>query len=182
MDIGAAENTVVPVDVLAYFLGLTERRIQQLDVEDVITKIEHGKYNLAESIRAYCEFLRQSERGSVATKEEKAERIKLTRAKRRIAEHNERELAGELLRRDVVRAQDSQLAFILKANLETMPDRIAAIVAAETETETVHNIIAGQVLESLNSVIDAMGKASIDSAEIDITRREALDKMENGEN
>lgn len=170
MAIHAETDYIVGVDVVAYALGLTETRIQQLAGDDVIEKLEHGKYSLLEATRGYCEFLRQRQRGSTDTKEEKAERIKLTRARRRMAELAHNEQIGAVVDSKTIQKHHSALAHILKNNLETIPDRIDSILAAETDPEKCRGIVISQIRESLNGVLSAMDDLEVDSAKLDAER------------
>ena len=64
-----AETNLVTVDKLANFVGLSERRCQQLSREGVMFKSKHGEYKFLESVSGYIKYLqasldgKESERG-----------------------------------------------------------------------------------------------------------------------
>jgi hypothetical protein len=88
-------------------------------------------------------------------------------------------LIGELLRASVVRRQDFQLGRILRNNLESIPDRISAIVAAESSADLVHDLISREIRDSQDQVIEAMELETVDDAALDITRRNAKEELKN---
>lgn len=152
---------------LASLVGLSERRIQQLERDSTVVRLEHGNYDLVESVRAYCDFLRHSERGSVASKDEQLERTKLTRAKRKLAELTLDETAGALVRVETLHKHHAGLASILKNNLMTIPDRVEAVLAAESDPDKCRLILQGQIREALDDVLGEMDNLRVDAATLD---------------
>lgn len=144
------------VSDLAYTLGLTERRIQQLESEGIVNQLERGAYDLIESVRAYCEFIRQESRGSVASKEERAERTKLTRAKRRLQELRTGELEGKLVRTEYLEKQDFEIAMILADTLQTIPDRIAPLLAAEQDANACYKLLDAELVAARENCVKKM--------------------------
>ncbi|MGI9202655.1 MAG: hypothetical protein ACR2Q3_01525, partial [Woeseiaceae bacterium] len=142
----------VDVEDLAYLVNLTPRRVQQLEVEGVIEKLEHGKYDLIECVRSIIDARLRSASGSVASEAEKTQRTRLTKAKADIAELNRRELAGDLVRVDVQRRNLDQLAREVRSNLETIPDRNAGILAGETDKGKTHQILANEIRQALEDI------------------------------
>lgn len=54
------------VDVVARFLNVSVRRVQQLAAEGVIPKGQRGKYDLAGAVRGYIKFLQERAEGRAA--------------------------------------------------------------------------------------------------------------------
>lgn len=151
---------------LANMLGLTVTRVQQLSNDGVITTLERGVYDVTSSVRGYCEWIRGKSRGSDTSKEEKQERIRLTKARASVAELNHSELVGSLVRADVVHMQDFKIGRILRNNLQSIPDRISAILAAETEEEKIYAMIDTEIRNSLDEVINAMNSETTEPASL----------------
>jgi len=147
------------VSDLAYLLGLTERRIQQLESDGIVTRLEHGNYDVIESVRAYSEFVRQESRGTVASKEEKDERTKLIRAKRRMQELKTGELEGKLVRTEYLERQDFEIASILSETLQAIPDRIAPLLAAEVDANKCYRLLEGELINARNDCVEKMDKS-----------------------
>jgi len=164
-------NSEYQVDVsdLAYLAGLTERRIQQLEVESIVTRLEHGKYDLVESIRAILEHTRQSSRGSVASEAERNERTKLTREKRLIAEMNREELAGNLVQVEIQRKNLFEVGREVKNNLETIPDRVAGVLAGETDKGKCYTILAAEIRAALENLIEKLHSTLVEDPRAHVT-------------
>jgi phage terminase Nu1 subunit (DNA packaging protein) len=165
--------------VLASMLGLSDMRVSQLRSEGVIQRDQQRQYPLLQSVQQYCEFLRGSSRGSDTAKAEQIERTRLAKVNADLKEKQLAELEGDLLRASVVRAQDARLATILRNNLQSIPDRLASILAAESDERTVYNAMSTEIRTSLEAVIAAMESAEVDDAQLDITRRAALAALDN---
>ena len=170
----------VGVDELGGMLGITGRQVQNLEKSGVVASIAHGVYDLTVSVRGYVQYVKDTARGSNTTAEEKQQRVRLTKAKAGLAELQHGELTGELLRRAVVRRQDFQLGRILRNNLESVPDRVSAIIAAEKSADIVHALLSSEIRDTLDEIIDAMEKTQVDDAALDVTRRNANQALENG--
>ena len=165
---------------LAYVTRITTQRIHQLVKKDVIKKNERGVFNLAESVRGYCEYIRGVSRGSDTKKEGDTHRNKLLKAKADMAAMEVSKMRGDLISASVQRSHDYTLAAILKNNLFSIPDRISAIVAAESEAGAVHDLITQEVRNSLDQVIKGMEETEVDDASLDITRRDGIQHLNIG--
>lgn len=146
----------VDVEDLAYLVDLTPRRVQQLEVEKVIDKLEHGVYDLVECVRAIVAHRVRSASGSAASEGEKKARTRLTEAKADIAELNRRELAGELVRVEVQRRNLYAVGREVRNNLETIPDRLAGVLAGETDKSKVHQVLAGEIRAALEQLVEKL--------------------------
>jgi phage terminase Nu1 subunit (DNA packaging protein) len=93
---------VVPVDVvrLGAIVGLDKRTIQRHAEAGIFVKIAHGKYDLFQSVKNYCEHLRsmaagrQSKDGEIDAVTENA---LLKRTSRRLMEIKMEQVAGRLI-------------------------------------------------------------------------------------
>ena len=171
------DDRVVDVHAVADVFGLTDRRVQQLADAGVVPRDDRGMYPLMGAVRGYIRFLQERMRRP-ANEDEAADRARLTAAKADLAELEADEKRGVLIRADAVRQQDFKLARILRNNLQSMPDRIAALVAAEADPTRVHEMIAGEVNQSLERVLDAMEAEQVDDAALDVTRAAAAEYLE----
>jgi len=161
-------NAEYQVDVadLAYLAGLTERRIQQLEAESIVSKIEHGKYDLVESIRAVVEYTRSTVRGTVASEAEKKERTRLTREKRLVAQMNREELAGQLVRVEVMRKHLFQLGREIKNNIETISDRVSPLVAGESDRAKVTAILDTEHRTALEGLTEKLAACLVEDPRV----------------
>jgi hypothetical protein len=63
-----------------------------------------------------------------------------------------REQAGELVRVDEVRAEASRLALLVRDSLLNLPDRLAPVVAAESDPAAVHRLLDSELRRVLTSL------------------------------
>ena len=152
---------IVDLAGMAHALDVTERRVQQLETEGTITRLEHGKYDLFESVRGYCGFIRDNSR---VAEDERRERVRLLRVKRQHAALKLQEFSGELVRADVVRQQDLTIAKLLTSSLEAVPDRYAGPLAAENDSAKVYEFLAAAMYELLNDIRAAMEGEAVPDA------------------
>lgn len=172
------EIITVPVAQLSALFNLTDRRVQQMAEENIIPKSDRGLYPLWPSITGYIKFLQDRMGGRKSSDDTNSERTRLLSAQAEKTELEVETIKRNLINADQVRTQDFTLAVILKNNLLSMPDRIAAIVAAETDAGAVHDLISDEVRHSLERVLEAMEHDEVDDAELDITRARASAELE----
>ncbi|RDH80828.1 MAG: terminase small subunit, Nu1 [endosymbiont of Seepiophila jonesi] len=147
VEIEIDDKTTVPVFQLANLLDLDPRRVQQLSGEDVVAKADRGSYYLARSVRGNVSYLRDrvphsgKGRGNYGT-----EHVRLISAKANLAELEEMEKRGELTLVDQVEAAAFDAARKAQEALISIPDRLAAVVAAETDPTAVHKLMEKEIL------------------------------------
>ncbi|WP_299077873.1 hypothetical protein [uncultured Paraglaciecola sp.] len=144
-------RVVASVDIVSDYLGITPRRIQQLENSRGNLRLERGLYDLKGVVRAYCDQLGLMLSTSGGTKKD---RDRIERAKAEMAELDLAERVGELVRADAVADQDSRMARELRDGLQTIPDRVAAILAAESDTSKCHRVLANEIMSSLVNVVE----------------------------
>ena len=84
-----------------------------------------------------------------------ASRARREAAEAKLAELKLGEVAGELVRADDVRAECARLATALRNAFLQMPDRLAPVLAAETEPSRVHALLMTEIRQVLTQLADA---------------------------
>ena len=131
-----ADMTVTTTQ-LAAVLGITNRRVQQLTQDGVLTTVSRGKFVLGDVVQAYNA---STARGGL-TKEEAAEAKKLDHIKQKaeatlkaskakIAQAEAKELSGQMHRSEDVAAMTSELIYTVRGALMALPSRVAINAAA----------------------------------------------------
>ena len=135
----------VSVGVLAKLFDVTERRIQQLAKQGVISKTDHGKYDLLTATREYIRYL-HGLRSSEEVDPEKMppkERLDWYRGTRERARHQQE--AGELISAaEYERALSASLKQVA-VTLESLPDLLERDAG-----------LPGTAVEKAIAVIDAL--------------------------
>lgn len=168
---------LVPVSNLAKLFGLTERRVQQLAADGIIPKAERGKYHFLEAVKGYIHFLqgRAFGKGGDAV-DSHTEKTRWLKHKATLAEIEVDEKRGELISAAAVYRQDAKTMRIFTNNLQSLPDRQAAVLAAETDPKKIHRILAAEC-DRLQAGVIAGLHAEVDDDELDITRADAHEQL-----
>lgn len=147
--------------VMAKLFNLTERRIQQLAKDGVITgkKVDGAyQFDLLPTIQKYIAYLSEKANGR-EQKNKKVEEDKLTaeadlkRAKADMADLQLKELQGKMHRSEDVEAITTDLVYTIRSMVIALPGRLAVDVAAVSTPAEASEIIRREcfaVLEELS--------------------------------
>ena len=137
---------------LSAFLMLTDRRVQQLKDANVIVKFGRGEYDLTKSTQGYINFLRERAFGGVANTDQHGEKTRLITAQANIAEMNDAELRGDLVRVDEIRRSIFTAARGVRNSLQTVADRLAQPLAGEDDHHEIHAMIENEINQILHEM------------------------------
>lgn len=147
VDIRTGGPTFPPVSgaVLAKLLDLTERRIQQLAKQGIISKTDRGKYDLLTCVREYVRYLHGNQSVEVDDPEKLApkDRLDWYRGTRERTKHQQE--IGELIPAAEYEAALSAALKTVAAGLESLPDLLERDAA-----------LPGPAIERTIEVIDAL--------------------------
>ncbi|MDP3228505.1 MAG: DUF1441 family protein [Acidovorax sp.] len=145
-EFAGVEDSQVPVAMLASYLGLTERRIQQLAADNEIPPGEDGKYWLLASTKGYLAYLQKAAQGKAVSddgKKKQGVQIELLQAQRDSAQMELDKKRGLLLPIDQVRDGVVRLLKVLTEGADSLPDLLERKSGA-----------SGAVLNAVNEVCD----------------------------
>ena len=165
-----ADMTVTTTQ-LAAVLGITNRRVQQLTQDGVLTTVSRGKFVLGDAVQAYNA---STARGGL-TKEEAAEAKKLDHIKQKaeatkakIAQAEAKELSGQMHRSEDVAAMTSELIYTVRGALMALPSRVAINAAALSDPAEVAEYMRGEV----NQIAEEIAMFRYDPAKYEARVRE----------
>ncbi|MBI4001578.1 MAG: hypothetical protein HY348_07325 [Nitrospira defluvii] len=139
---------LVPRSELAYTLALSETRVTELVKSGVLPQPEgRGKFDLGGSVRAYLKHSRSNTRGNLSQ-----ERTRLTRAKADREELNLAVCSKELIEVATVEKVVFEKGRQTRDALLSLADRLAGILAPETDQAKVHTILAKEVHQALEAL------------------------------
>ncbi len=147
-----ADSQTYSIETISKLLMLSERRCQQLVSDGVIPKQGRGQYDLVQSVQGYVNFLRERAFGGVANTDQHGEKTRLITAQANIAEMNDAELRGDLVRVDEVRRAIFTAARGVRNSLQTVADRLAVPISAENDHHEIHDIIEGELNQILTDM------------------------------
>lgn len=134
---------------LSNALGLTDRRVQELESEGVIKKIERNKWDLTACIDAYLDYKIKLATQSFELSE--------ARAKKELADAELKELRlakekGEVIAIDRLEKDLSDIAAAVSNKLYSLPNKLKRSINLSDEVE---NAINNEVESILNELKDA---------------------------
>lgn len=139
---------LVPRSDLAYTLSLSETRVAELLKNGTLPKpLARGKFELTGSVRAYLTFLRSQTKGTLAE-----EKTRWTRAKADKEELALRVRAKELIEVVTVEKVVFEKGRQTRDALLSLPDRLAGILAAETDRAKVHATLTKEIHQALEAL------------------------------
>ena len=160
---------------LSAFLMLTDRRVQQLKDANVIVKFGRGEYDLTKSTQGYINFLRERAFGGVANTDQHGEKTRLITAQANIAEMNDAELRGDLLRADETGRAIFTAARGVRNSLQTVADRLAVPMAGEDDHHEIHDMIEGEINQILHDMESEFANLVVEPVEIEIKNETETD-------
>ncbi|PGH21763.1 MerR family transcriptional regulator [Fusobacterium polymorphum] len=141
---------------LAELFGVTDRYIRMLAKDEIVKKSgTRGKYLLAESIKGFIAFLRESSSVDVDLKE-----VKLKKETEKIAKDIElkaikiSELKNELHSANIVRKVMTTMLTNLKGKLLAVPNKIAPLVVGCDNLGDIQDIVLSSIEDVLLELSD----------------------------
>ena len=131
---------------LATLLDLSAHRITELAKLRIIPKPTDAGYDLVASVKGYITFLR-STHGTLSD-----ERARLTKAQATLAEVKLRVQEGTLIEALQVERDAFRVARVVRDAMLSIPDRLAALVTAETDQANNHAVLTKEILAALKGV------------------------------
>jgi phage terminase Nu1 subunit (DNA packaging protein) len=163
-----ADSQTYSIETISKLLMLSERRCQQLVGEGVIPKQGRGQYDLVKSVQGYVKFLRERAFGGVANTDQHGEKTRLITAQANIAEMNDAELRGDLLRADETRRAIFTAARGVRNSLQTVADRLSQPLAGEDDHHEIHDMIEGEINQILHDMESEFANLVSEPVEIEI--------------
>lgn len=150
------KDNLVSSPELAELFGVTDRYIRMLAKDEIVKKSgTRGKYLLAESIKGFIAFLRESSSVDVDLKE-----VKLKKETEKIAKDIElkaikiSELKNELHSADIVRKVMTTMLTNLKGKLLAVPNKIAPLVMGCDNLGDIQDIVLSSIEDVLLELSD----------------------------
>ena len=120
---------MVSVRELAESIGITERAVSDLAARGIVIKDEHGKYDRAESVRAYCNHLREiaaGRGGEQAQVSLASEQSRLSKEQADGQAMKNATLRGELVDATAVKREWQDVLRMARSAMPAVPSRVHA--------------------------------------------------------
>ncbi|WP_198510291.1 hypothetical protein [Bacillus solitudinis] len=142
---------IVTTKEMSEILGLSDRRIRQLENDGALVKITHGKFDLPASIRAYINHLNTDTVEELNKTEEEA---LWTRARRQKAELELQIMKGELHRSEDVKRVMNNMLGAFRARILAIPSKTAGPLQGKSDFNEIRGILKESVYEALTELSD----------------------------
>ena len=154
--IESIDSVVVSSGVLSELLGVTDRRIRQLQEEGILDKESRGRYNLVSSIKNYIIHLKTNNDLKDNKNDEflnyDKERALHEKTKREIAELKLAAMKGEMHNsEDVMRVMNDMLASF-RSKILSMPSKLAPMLIARNDMSVIQELIKKEAIEALEEL------------------------------
>ena len=161
------------VAVIARFLNLTERRVQQLARDGIIPKAEKGKYDLVRCVQQYVRYLQDRAYGNAdAPRDTHHERARLIKAQADKTELEVAALRNQLIPIEAIEHDWMQQVSACRMRLLAIPSKSAFQIAALKEPSEIERFLKRAIYEALSELAhddalpeaDAKSPAGVDAA------------------
>lgn len=157
------------VAVIARFLNLTERRVQQLARDGIIPKPEKGKYDLVRCVQQYVHYLQDRAFGSgVSAQDTHHERARLIKAQADKTELEVATMRNQLVAIESVETDWLQHISACRMRLLALPTKTAFQIAVMQEPAEIERFLKHNIYEALTELAkddDATDTVSATAAE-----------------
>jgi phage terminase Nu1 subunit (DNA packaging protein) len=150
--VSESEKRIVSTSELAEILGLSDRRIRQLEQIGAISKISRGKFNLSETIQQYIDWIKSQAIESDQELDLKKEKTLLTRANRQKVELEIQIMRGELHRSEDVQRVMNDMLGAFRARCLAIPTKAAPRLIAETDIAIIQDTLRKEIYEALSEL------------------------------
>lgn len=137
---------------LAEILGLSDRRIRQLEQIGIISKLSRGKFHLPAAVQQYISWLRSQADETEEKLDFKREKTLLTRANRQKVELELQIMRGELHRSEDVRRVMNDMLGAFRARCLAIPSKAAPRLVAQTDLAIIQDVLKKEVYEALTEL------------------------------
>ncbi len=141
------------VAVIARFLNLTERRVQQLARDGIIPKPEKGKYDLVRCVQQYVHYLQDRAFGSgVSAQDTHHERARLIKAQADKTELEVATMRNQLVAIESVETDWLQHISACRMRLLALPTKTAFQIAVMQEPTEIERFLKHSIYEALTEL------------------------------
>lgn len=148
--------------IIGKLFGVTERRVQQLAKEGVITAAQTRpyKFDLLPTVQAYIRYLSDKANGKEAknadTVQAEADKLRaeadLKQSKAKIAEMQLKELEGKMHRSEDVEAMTNDLVYTVRSMIMALPGRLAMDIVQVASAAEASALIRSECSKILNEL------------------------------
>ncbi|RCX20892.1 phage terminase Nu1 subunit (DNA packaging protein) [Anaerobacterium chartisolvens] len=148
-----ANGALYSTSVIAKLFNVTERTINNLTKDGIITRAERGKYDLVPTVQAYVKYLQEKAFGkNVASGDYHSEKTAHERIKRQMAELTLAKMKAELLDAYIVERVMSEMNVGIRNKILSIPQKLAPKLTNIGESSEIYDVLNNELREVLTEL------------------------------
>lgn len=151
------ERTIVNTKALAKMFNMTERNVRYLVEEGIIARVNHGRYDLIDTVSRYITFLKMSNDGLDESKVQESleyEKWLHEKAKREKAEIELSHLKKEMHKADEVEKVLNHMLTSFRSKMLLLPSKTALLLASKDDPKEIEALLERDIYEALGELAD----------------------------
>ncbi|WP_342575460.1 hypothetical protein MHH37_06350 [Solibacillus sp. FSL K6-1781] len=151
------EKTIVNTKALAKMFNMTERNVRYLVEEGIIARVNHGRYDLIDTVSRYITFLKMSNDGLDESKVQESleyEKWLHEKAKREKAEIELSHLKKEMHKADEVEKVLKHMLTSFRSKMLSLPSKTALLLASKDDPKEIEALLERDIYEALAELAD----------------------------
>ena len=151
------ERTIVNTKALAKMFNMTERNVRYLVEEGIIARVNHGSYDLIDTVSRYITFLKMSNDGLDESKVQESleyEKCLHEKAKREKAEIELSHLKKEMHKADEVEKVLNHMLTSFRSKMLSLPSKTALLLASKDDPKEIEALLERDIYEALAELAD----------------------------
>lgn len=151
------ERTIVNTKALAKMFNMTERNVRYLVEEGIIARVNHGRYDLIDTVSRYVTFLKMSNDGLDESKVQESleyEKWLHEKAKREKAEIELSHIKKEMHKADEVEKVLNHMLASFRSKMLALPSKVALFLASKDDPKEIEALLERDIYEALSELAD----------------------------
>lgn len=151
------EKTIVNTKALAKMFNMTERNVRYLVEEGIIARVNHGRYDLIDTVSRYVTFLKMSNDGLDESKVQESleyEKWLHEKAKREKAEIELSHIKKEMHKADEVEKVLNHMLASFRSKMLSLPSKAALFLASKDDPKEIEALLEKDIHEALSELSD----------------------------
>ncbi|WP_339198472.1 hypothetical protein MKY27_05790 [Solibacillus sp. FSL R5-0449] len=151
------ERTIVNTKALAKMFNMTERNVRYLVEEGIIARVNHGRYDLIDTVSRYITFLKMSNDGLDESKVQESleyEKWLHEKAKREKAEIELSHLKKEMHKADEIEKVLNHMLTSFRSKMLSLPSKTALLLASKDDPKEIEALLERDIYEALAELAD----------------------------
>ncbi|MER2126305.1 hypothetical protein [Solibacillus sp.] len=151
------ERTIVNTKALAKMFNMTERNVRYLVEEGIIARVNHGRYDLIDTVSRYITFLKMSNDGLDEPKVQESleyEKWLHEKAKREKAEIELAHLKKEMHKADEVEKVLNHMLASFRSKMLSLPSKAALFLSSKDDPKEIEALLERDIYEALAELAD----------------------------